>query len=216
MSCGRTVGEARTEEGGGGLGRLAGTRGGLFFLQAGHQRTVVQYVARSGALLFADVAAERVDVVHDVVGIVVFAGLAFCARREVVETGEEEFFLVGEAFQEVFDGLHVGLVVARLGVAAIVGSFAVFLGKCVEKPDVMAQFVGQGRPCAVGIDVAPFLALVDENVVDADAPGVGEAPHSVEEGAGGVVESFQLMLFRHDGHHGDASYDCVFAFLELE
>ena len=94
MSCGRTVGEARTEEGGGGLGRLAGTRGGFFLLQAGHQRTVVQHVARSGALLFADVAAERVDVVHDVVGIVVFAGLTFCARREVVETGEEELLLI--------------------------------------------------------------------------------------------------------------------------
>ena len=112
MSCGRTVGKSRTEEGGGRLGRLAGTRSGFFLLQAGHQRTVVQHVARSGALLFADVAAERVDIVHDVVGIVVFASLTFRARREVVETGEEEFFLVGEAFQEVFDGLHVGLVVA--------------------------------------------------------------------------------------------------------
>ena len=91
MLCRWTVGEARTEEGGGGLGRLAGTRGGFFLLQTGHQRTVVQHMARSGALLFADVAAERIDVVHDVVGIVVFAGLAFCARREVVETGEEEF-----------------------------------------------------------------------------------------------------------------------------
>ena len=129
-------------------------------------------MASAGALLFGERGAQRINVVHDVVGIVLFARSAFRSAREVVETGDEKAFLDGEAFQKIVDGLCVGIVVARLGIAAKIGVVAAVLRKCVEQTEIVSQFVGQSLPDAIWIDIAPFLVLVDKPVVQAYSPRV--------------------------------------------